>query len=282
MIDSERTLARIAEQVLMGPRYCGADGHAQVQAWIADRMDAADSLRVHAFEESFFGFPQRCKNIWARFTGEREGRILLGAHYDTRPRADRDANPAMRDRPVPGANDGASGPALFIELARDLLERRERPTVDLVFFDAEDWHGIDGKSTGIGSKRFVEQLAPEERPDAMFNIDMVAGRGLMLDLDVRCQQHDPSYQLTLQTFQLGRSLGLDAFSLRKQHPYKWITSDHTAFMEAGIPSALLLDIDYGPWHTIHDTLEACDARSLEQMGQFLESLVFGWGAEPAA
>jgi Zn-dependent M28 family amino/carboxypeptidase len=176
---------------------------------------------------------------------------------------------------VPGANDGGSGVALLAELALELAARRDRPTVDVVFFDAEDWHEIDGKEVSLGARRFAADLAPADRPDVVLIVDMVAGRDLVLDVDLSCQDHPPSYDLTLLLFQLGRGLGLPAFSMKKPQPYKWIGCDHTPFREAGIPSAILIDIDYPPWHTTADVPEACAPESLAQIGRVLEGFVFG-------
>ncbi len=168
----------------------------------------------------------------------------------------------------------ASGTALLCELTELLKHNRQRPTIDIVCFDAEDWHDIDGKEVSLGARRFVEDLEANEKPDAVLVVDMVAGKNLMLDVDVNCQQHDLSYDFTLNIFRLGRALGLPCFALAKSHPYKWVGCDHTPFMSAGMPSAILIDLDYPPWHTTQDSLEQCDPGSLAQIGRFLCELVY--------
>lgn len=274
-IDGARALARIEAQHALGPRFAGSPGHARAQALLAGWLGGADHLRQHEFVDTFFGAPVICRNLWARFDGDEPGRLLLGTHYDTRPWADRDPDPARRHDPVPGANDGGSGVALLAELAAELQARRRRRTVDLVYFDAEDWHEIDGKHVSMGSRRFVDDLPLDERPDAVIIVDMVGGRDLRLDLDVSARDHAPSFELLLTLMRLGRSLALPAFRLEdKDEPYKSIGCDHTAFVEAGIPAAILIDIDYPPWHTTADLPEACDADSLAQMGQLLDALVW--------
>ncbi|MEE8409731.1 MAG: M28 family peptidase [Myxococcota bacterium] len=277
MIDAERAMARIQAQHALGPRFAGSPGHRRAQELLASWLQGADRAWEHSFSESFFGETVTCRNLGGTFDGSRPGRILLGTHYDTRPWADRDPEEAQRKEPVPGANDGGSGVALLAELACDLLERRERPTVDIVLFDAEDWHEIDGKEVSLGARRFadhLDDLDESKQPDEVLILDMIAGRNLMLDVDVNCQMHDASFTLTLQLFQLGHALGLPAFALDKDHPYKWIGCDHSPFVLKGIPSAILIDIDYPPWHTVRDLPEECDAESLRQIGAVVEAYIF--------
>jgi glutaminyl-peptide cyclotransferase len=276
-IDPERAFARLVEQWSLGPRFAGSPGHRAAHELLGSYLAGADWLRPQRFVETFFGEPVSCCNLWGHFVGERPGRLLLGSHFDTRPWADRDEDPARRRDPVPGANDGASGVALLAELAAALPNRRCRPSVDIVFFDAEDWHDIDGKQVSIGARHFASQLSAADRPDAVIIVDMIGGRALTLDVDLTCQQHDASSDLTLALFQLGRSLELPAFSLAKPQPYKWIGCDHSPFMEAGIPSAILIDIDYPPWHTVHDLPEHCDAGGLAEIGCLLENLLERFG-----
>jgi Zn-dependent M28 family amino/carboxypeptidase len=277
MIDPRAAFRRIEDQHALGARFAGSPGHARAQELLASWLSCADRASEHSFEERFFGETVTVRNLWGRFHGERDGRLLLGTHYDTRPWADRDPREERRKDPVPGANDGGSGAALLGELAGELCERRDRPTVDIVLFDAEDWHEIDGKEVSLGARRFVEDLPPPDRPDRVVILDMIGGRDLMLDVDVNCQLHAPSFSLTRELFELGSALGLPAFGLAKEHPYKWIGCDHSPFQAAGIPTAILIDIDYPPWHTVSDLPEACDPASLEQIARVVDALVFAEG-----
>jgi hypothetical protein len=275
MLDPLRAWRRLEQQHALGPRHVGSPGHAQAQRLLTSWLGKADYFREHAFEAAFFGREVTCRTLWGRFNGTSPGRLLLGSHYDTRPWADRDPDPARRQEPVPGANDGASGVALLAELATELATRRDRPTVDIVLFDAEDWHEIDGHEVSLGARRFVEEMEGVDRPDAAIIVDMIAGRDLKLDVDVNCQDHPPSYDLTLSLFRLGHQLGLPAFDLQKEHPYKWIGCDHSPFAAMDIPSAILIDIDYPPWHTVADVPEACAPESMAQIARLLEAYVFG-------
>lgn len=267
-----RAMARLERLQSLGARYCGAPGHRAAQDLLRTWLAAADEIREHRFTEPFFGRDVECVNLWGRLRGDQPGTILLLTHYDTRPHADRDADDPQA--PVPGANDGGSGTVLLAELADTFAARRGRPTIDLLFCDAEDWHDIDGKTCGLGAERFVAAMADDQRPDACLEVDMVGGRDAVLDVDVSCQEHGESFDLTLSLFQLGRSLGLSLFSMKKQHPYKWIACDQIPFMRAGIPTALFMDLDYPEWHTRADTITACSAASLAQIAQVLLTWIY--------
>ncbi|MEM6531466.1 MAG: M28 family peptidase [Myxococcota bacterium] len=264
-----RIWQNLVDQVAFGPRFCGSPGHRRLQVWI-DRRLRADARLDHRFTESFFGESVECVNFVGRYEGQVPGRILLGTHYDTRPWADEDPDLKRRRDPVLGANDGASGVALLMELAGWLLADRERPTVDLVFFDAEDWHGIDGKQVSLGAERFAQVQA---QPDAVVVVDMIAAQNLSINFDVSVVSHPPSLELTFALHRLGRALGLSAFS--REPRLHQVTDDHLPFLTRGVPSCLLIDMDFPQWHTVSDTLEVCDARVVAEIGtllmQFLKS-----------
>ncbi len=163
--DGGRALADVATQVAFGPRTPGSDGHARVQEWLrAQLSDAGWEARVQSAE--VLGHP--VENIIA-YRGDEQPEVILGAHYDTRMRADQDPDPARQMEPVPGANDGASGVAVLLELAR-VLPADSAP-VWLVFFDAEDNGRIQGWDWILGSRAFVEQLAFQ--PEAAVVVDMI-------------------------------------------------------------------------------------------------------------
>ena len=276
-LDTARAMKRIHELCDCGPRIIGSDGHRRAEALIKQWFASADSIQDHFFREHLFGREVTCRNFWRTYTNTpRLGRILLGTHYDTRPFADQDPDPKKRKCPVPGANDGASGVAILAELATHLQEAEVEhlPTVDIVLFDAEDLHGIDGKSVSIGARRFVEDLPRELEWQAVLIVDMVAGKDLIMNYDLGCRRHEPSYALTERVFSIGRSLQLNAFLRTKLRQKDHFTCDHRPFQCAGYPTALLLDIDHsGLWHTTHDTPESCSEASIGQMATLLKSLL---------
>ncbi len=185
--------------------------------------------------------------------------ILLGAHYDTRILADQDPNRSLRGDPVPGANDGASGVAVLLELARTLPE--DLPVaIRLVFFDAEDNGGIDDWDWILGSRAFVRELVDE--PSAAIIVDMIGDA----DLEVYYERNSDVI-LMEEIWQQASDLGYENIFIPE---YKHsMLDDHTPFVEAGIPAVDLIDFNYPYWHTTSDTLDKVSPESLKAIGDTL-------------
>jgi glutaminyl-peptide cyclotransferase len=185
--------------------------------------------------------------------------IILGAHYDTREWADQDPNPANREKPVPGANDGASGVAVLLELARS-LPKNLHGQIWLVFFDMEDDGGIYGQDWIMGSQAFVSQLTG--KPDAAVIVDMVGDANLNI-----YKERNSTAALTDQIWQSAAQLGYDEKFIPK---YRYsMEDDHTPFLAAGIPAVDIIDFDYPYWHTVQDTVDKVSATSLQTVGDVL-------------
>jgi Zn-dependent M28 family amino/carboxypeptidase len=187
--------------------------------------------------------------------------IILGTHYDTRPYADRD--PLHPTAPVPGANDGASGVAVLLELARVLPADPEGPEIWLAFFDGEDSGNINEWEWSAGATTFAGQM--DVRPRAVVIVDMVGDSDLRL---VRERSSDA--RLTDEIWNVARDLSADAFV---DEPGRAILDDHRPFLALGIPSVLIMDLEYPYWHTTEDTLDKVSAQSLEQVGSVLEAWI---------
>jgi Zn-dependent M28 family amino/carboxypeptidase len=203
------------------------------------------------------------RNLVARYGPRTDAPLVLGTHYDTRPLADRD--PTSPGEPVPGANDGASGVGVLLELARVLPRDAPEREVWLVFFDGEDGGNIDGRPWAIGSTAFAESL--DVTPEAVVIVDMVGDADLQLSMEANST---PS--LAADIWGVARDLGMPAFRQEVRHR---ITDDHTPFLERGIPAALIIDFDYPWWHTTQDTLDKVSPDSLEQVGRALQVWIGG-------
>lgn len=186
--------------------------------------------------------------------------IMLGAHYDTRRRADQDRNDPAQ--PVPGANDGASGVAVLLELARVLNVEATGYRIELVFFDAEDNGNLDGWDWIAGSTYLANNL--EETPEAMILVDMVG------DADQQIYWETTSTpSLRGRIWQVADDLGYsDYFIAEARHS---LLDDHTPFLRLGIPAVDIIDFDYPYWHTAEDTLDKISADSLERVGRTLQT-----------
>lgn len=253
--DGQRALADVYTQVDFGPRTPGSAAHSQTVDWIRAELAAAGWQSVVQQAERM-GHPIR--NIVAFRDGSVMPAILLGAHYDSRLLADHDPDPARRGEPVPGANDGASGVAVLLELARSLPV--DSPPVWLAFFDAEDNGGIAGWDWILGSRAFAEGMS--FRPQVMVLVDMVGDA----DLAIRPEANsDPALvsEIWAQAAELGYAEQFPAL------PRGGILDDHIPFIEAGIPSVDLIDLDYPHWHTVADTPDKLSAASLQAVGDTL-------------
>jgi hypothetical protein len=255
VFDTQRAFADLAYQVDLGPRLPGSEAHAAAVDWMAASLRDS-GWQVEIQETTRMGQPVR--NVIAKW-GTGEPWIILGAHYDTRLEADHDPDLALRTQPVMGANDGASGVAVLLELAR-ALPADYSGTVWLVMFDVEDNGNIEGWDWILGSRSFAESLS--EHPDAVVIVDMVGDADLQLYLEANSDE-----MLRGQIWDQAAALGYgDIFINEEKHS---MLDDHTPFLELGIPAVDIIDFDYPYWHTTQDTLDKVSAESLQAVGDTL-------------
>ena len=251
----QRAYQDVIYQVDLGPRIPGEDGHQRIIEWIILEL-VSSGWKVEVQEIEFEG--KQIKNIIAhRYKGGRY--ILIGAHYDTRIFADQDQDPLLRSMPVPGANDGASGVAVLLELARVLPEDLHVP-IRLVFFDCEDNGGIGDWQWIMGSKAFVQHY--EDLPDTAIIIDMVGDA----DLNIY-YEYNSNEKIMEQIWKQAGDLGFEN-QFQKEFKHSML-DDHTPFIEAGIPAVDIIDFNYSDWHTTADTVDKVSADSLEAVGRTL-------------
>ena len=256
LFSGDEALDLAAEQMDFGDRIPGSTAHFQTGEWIVAELEASEWIAtIQVFE--YQGIQLR--NIIGK-TDERTSPnpIILGAHYDTRPHADHD--PYDSSLPVPGANDGASGAAVLLELARVLKIQESTHPVWLVFFDAEDSGNINGWDWIVGSTYFVEHLTV--RPEAVVIVDMVGDKDLQLYFERNSER-----ELAQEIWHIASEQGHTAFIQTERYS---MIDDHTPFLLAGIPAIDIIDFDYPYWHTAEDTLDKISASSLEQVGRTLQ------------
>lgn len=259
--DGQRAYRDVHYQVSLGPRTPGSPGHDQIQTWIKDELDSA-GWAVETQSTEYMGQPVH--NIIAK-RGQGNPWIIVGAHYDTRFYADHDPDPALRMQPVPGANDGASGVAVLLELARTLPESTPGE-IWLVFFDAEDNGNIPGWDWIMGSSAFVAQL--QGKPQAAVILDMIGDA----DLNIYYERNsDPV--ISAEIWQQASELGYGAQFIPS--PKYSMLDDHTPFLAAGIPAVDIIDFDYPYWHTIADTPDKVSAASLQAVGDTMRAWLLG-------
>ncbi len=261
--DGERAYQDVIRQVEFGPRIPRTDGHRQVIAYIQAELKAT-GWQSEVVAGEFKG--QAVKNIRA-WRAEAEPVILLGAHYDTRIYADDDPNPENHTLPVPGANDGASGVAVLLELARALPA--DSVPVELVFFDAEDNGRIAGWDWILGSSAYA--AAMQSRPKAVVIVDMIGDA----DLDIYLE-HNSDPELMRQIWGVAQRLGYE-HAFIPEYKYR-VLDDHLPFIEKGLRAVDIIDLDYPYWHTIADTPDKVSAQSLKIVGDTLLAWLAEYGA----
>ena len=188
--------------------------------------------------------------------------VILGAHYDTRRRADRDK--ATPTAPVPGANDGASGVAVLLELARVLDARKLQNQVWLAFFDAEDNGDLDGWEWTVGSRYMAQNL--NAKPVVVIVVDMIGDADQQIYFD-----HNSNRQWSERIWAVAAGLGYAKYLIPQ--PRWTMLDDHTPFAQQGIPAVDMIDFDYPYWHTTADTADKLSPISLERVGRTLQVLL---------
>ncbi len=269
--DGERAFADLRAQVAIGPRPAGSKGAAQARALITGRLRQAGwPVRRHELTvQGPDGAPVEMVNLIAELPGTREEWIVFGAHYDTK---------RLDGGRFVGANDGASGVALLLELARQVGPSERGYGVRLVFFDGEEAFGpsLTNEDGIYGSRALAEEWSASgdlDRIRALIVVDMVADR----DLDL-VDDRNSSARLRALTREAVGSLGVDESVL--EGPELAMVDDHLPFRERGLAEVLcLIDFRYGDrtvpgplWHTPGDRLDAVSAESLNTVGKLVVEL----------
>lgn len=270
---AQRAWVHLEEQCARGPRNPGSPGHRATRAYLRAVLTAAGGrVSEQSFRHEAPGLaePVELVNLSARFGPRRAGGLLLGAHWDTRPWADRDPDPTQRDRPIIGANDGASGVAILLTLAEMFTASPPPMPVTLVFFDGEDL-GREGHPEEYlaGSQHFAAHLATPY-PDAAVILDMVASESMQLAIEQRSRLYYPDLARMIE--QIAIEEEVTSF-IPEYGPA--VIDDHIPLIEAGVPSILLIDFRDPVWHTQDDTPEHCSLESLAEVGRLVSRLVYG-------
>jgi len=260
-----------------GPRPSGSEAHRQSQQFIMTEL-AQQGWSVMTQTLTYAGV--EVTNIIGQAG---QGPVaLVGAHYDTRKEADADPDQTKRRDPVPGANDGASGAAVLLELAYALELDALQHEVWLVFFDAEDNGRLDGWEWAVGSSHMAREWAagrppgfqqisrtgrPEDEvplPEFLILVDMIGDAEQQIYME-----GSSSPRLAEALWALAATLGYGDVFIPET---KWsLIDDHTAFLGEGVEAVDIIDFDYAHYHTTHDTLDKISAESLERVGRVVEA-----------
>ena len=269
--------AYLTKQTDFGPRNPNSRGHTECLKFLADTLHrSADHVRLQHFTHKGYGNEElRLTNVIASFRPELKERILLCAHWDTRPRAERDPNIMRRNQPILGANDGASGVAVLLHLA-DLMKAEPPPLgVDIVLFDGEDY-GVEGDLANylLGSRFFVSKTAADYQPRFGILLDMVGDKFLEIPKEQNSLRFAPD--IVELVWNKAAELGITEFVSKAGYA---IFDDHIPLNEAGIKTINIIDFNYPDethrfWHTHKDIPENCSPDSLEAVGVVVTHVVY--------
>ena len=276
--DEDHAFSYLVAQCDFGPRNPGSDGYYACLDYLITELDQSANeiiLQDFSYQERRYNKQYNLENIIARFNPDSEFQTVISAHWDTRPWADQEDLRQDRDQPIIGANDGASGVAILLELAKIMGENPPPIGVNLVFFDGEDL-GVPGEnSTYCQGSRFFAKNLPIPRPNEAINLDMVGDKQLVLPIERYSLEYHP--KLVRHLWDRAKDMGLDAFIGRVDYA---IYDDHIPLNEiAGIPSIDLIDFKYPNsyanfWHTMNDIPENCSEESLGQVGALMVDYIY--------
>lgn len=276
--DENRAWNYLGQQVAFGPRVAGHAPHTRQLRWMRDQLEfLADTVEVQYFTHTAGGErPVQHANVLARWRPELTDRVLLVTHWDTRLLADRDPDPLRRSYPVPGANEGASGTAVLMELASLFREQAPPVGVDLLFTDGSD-SGRDSTQVRLGAQHYVATLGNGPRPRWAVYVDRVG------DLELRLPREPRSTpEVADRLWGMAERLGYDSIWLPETG--RPVGGDHTVLLAAGIPTAAVIDPEYGPgdryWRTRSDRLDNTRRRSLAHAGEVLAAAVYAETPKP--
>lgn len=280
---ADSAYAMVARQVAFGPRVPGSEAHTRCGDFLTETLQAAGADTVmtqRATLTDHKGRPMPMRNIIARYNTDARRRVLLAAHWDTRPWADNDPDPANHTKPVPGANDGASGVGILLEIARLLGEKAPQAGVDIVLLDCEDsGESENDESWGLGAQYFADHMpyTSADMPAYGILLDMVGDHNARFHRELLSEYMARSVNDRIQA--MARLSGYEDRFVDK--PGGGVTDDHTFLNRAGIPTADIIDCvnpttgSFPPtWHTVADDMRSISTETLNAVGQTVTNIIY--------
>lgn len=283
-IDGKRAFGYLKQICEIGPRIAGSEANTRQRKLVAEHFTKTGAtVKEQPFrgEHPLTGRRVDMANLIGSWHPDRLQRVVIGAHYDTRPHPDQEDDPERAKLPFLGANDGASGVALLMEIANHLGKMETPWGVDLVLFDGEELVYGENPRRGqyfLGSWEFARNYAAQVdrgRTKVRYAnglvLDMVGGRNLQLKREPNSLRFAP--ELVREVWAVARQLDAKSFL---NDVGREVLDDHLPLNDAGIPTIDLIDFDYPYWHKADDLPENCSADSLADVGR----VVTAWLAQP--
>ena len=277
--NSQSAFKELVKQCQFGPRNPGSVGHQNALAYFNDFFrKTADTTFVQEFQDVMPRTRKEVKmsNIIARFNPGSDQHIMISAHWDTRPWAENSVSIMRKNQPIIGANDGASGVAVILEIARILKNFPPQIGVSFVLFDAEDYGSSEDSWSYCKGSQYFAQNVPFPYPQYAINLDMVADKDPQFYIERYSYQQNSA--LVLELWEKAASLNLTSF--KKQAKYT-IFDDHVPLYQiAGIPAIDIIDFDFpneqdNYHHTHQDIVENCSPKGLGEVGTLMLHHIYG-------
>jgi hypothetical protein len=280
--DAENAYRMVAKQVEFGPRNPGSEASVKTKQFFETELKKyADEVILQNF--SYTGYDNeklQLTNVIAKFNPKAQNRIFICAHWDSRPRADQDKNDKNKELPIPGANDGASGCGVLLELARIMKQQKVDYGVDLILFDGEDY-GKEGDLNNycLGSKYFAANIPDGYKPSFGILLDLVGDKDAFFRKEGNSLQVLP--EVVNMVWNIADKLNAKTFIDAEGHA---IYDDHIPLNQAGISTIDIIDSDLVGantsderrkyWHTQKDDMDNISKETLQQVGNVLTNLIY--------
>ena len=280
--DADNAYKMTAEQVSFGSRNPGSEAHTKAKQFFERELrQYADEVVLQNF--NYTGYENEkleLTNIIAKFNTKSPNRIFICAHWDSRPRSDQDKNESKKDLPIPGANDGASGAGILLELAKILKQNKVDYGIDLILFDGEDY----GKESDLGnyclgSKYFAANIPENYKPVFGILLDLVGDKEAFFRKEGNSMQVLP--EVVNMVWNIAEKINANTFINADGHA---IYDDHVPLNQAGLSTIDIIDADLigantgterrDYWHTQKDTMDNIGKETLRQVGQVLTNLIY--------
>ncbi len=287
-IDGDRAYGYLKQICAIGPRPAGSAANTRQREMVAkhfQQQGATVTEQPFTGVDPLSGRDVAMVNLIGAWFPERTERVVIGVHYDTRPFPDEDTDPSNRRIPFIGANDGASGVAMLMEIAHHLKDSKTPWGVDLVLFDGEELvYGGGQDQNGeyfLGSKAFANAYGKSQRNRTKATphyaggivLDMIGGKNMRIKREPHSIDFAP--KLVREVWSVAKTLEITQFS---DGLGRAVLDDHLPLNNAGIQAIDIIDFEYPAWHTSKDLPENCSGTSLEAVGK----VVTAWLNKPKA
>ena len=285
--DADSAWVFVENQVKFGPRVPNSEAHVACGNYLASELKrfGAQVYEQEATLTAYNGTQLKAKNIIGSYNPENSKRVLLFAHWDSRPYADHDKDPANQMKPIDGADDGASGVGVLLEMARQFSIKSPAIGIDIIFFDAEDYGTPEfvkeyKENTWCLGAQFWAKNPHVKGYKADFGIllDMVGAKNASFFKEATSMRYAP--QIVEEVWSTARDLGYGKFFINAEGGA--ITDDHQyVILGRNIPCIDIIYTDpesdngFGPhWHTQNDTMDNIDRETLKAVGQTVLQVVY--------